>query len=215
MILIGLTGGLASGKSTVASLFQKCGAIIIDADQLARKVAQPKKAAWKDLVKIFGSCILNPDKSLDRQALAHIVFRNPKKLKILNKIIHPRVAREQTRLTKAIAKKKNKILIIYDAALLIEANAQKRMDYVIVVTANKHTQIIRVCRRDGLSKNEALRRINSQLTFQQKIKHADFLIDGTLPLPKLKKVVNHLYQSLTKQIPKNKLQGLNRRTTLK
>jgi len=100
--MVGLTGGLGAGKTTIAELFQNCGAKVIDADQLARDVVKPGKAAWKDITKLFGSKVLYSDNTLNRQALAQIVFQNPSQLKILQNIIHPRVAREQAKRTKAI-----------------------------------------------------------------------------------------------------------------
>ena len=177
MILVGLTGGLASGKTTVAKIFQQCGADIIDADQIARTVVQPGRVAWRDIVAIFGKTILHSDKVLNREALAAQVFGHPQKLKILNRIVHPRVAREQIRITKAITKKHPNAVIIYDAALLIEANSHERMDHVILVTANQDIQIKRACKRDGISKEEALVRIRGQLPLRGKKQFADILID--------------------------------------
>ena len=103
MILVGLTGGLATGKSTVARMFQDCGAMLIDADLLARLVVEPDKPAWREIVRAFEKQILRPDRTLDRSALATIVFQNRTKLRQLGAIIHPRVAREQSRLTREVA----------------------------------------------------------------------------------------------------------------
>src|SRR5574337_1826166 len=100
MILIGLTGGLATGKSTVAQMFKQCGAIVIDADELARQVVQPGTPAWREIVRTFGKGILHPDRTIDRHALSAVVFHDKKKLRRLERIIHPRVARKQIRLTK-------------------------------------------------------------------------------------------------------------------
>ena len=199
MILVGLTGGLASGKTTVAKIFQQCGADIIDADQIARKVVQPGRVAWRDIVAVFGKTILNFDKVLNREALAAQVFGHPQKLKILNRIVHPRVAREQIRITKAITKKHPNAVIIYDAALLIEANAHKRMDHVILVTANQDIQIKRACKRDGISKQEAIVRIRGQLPLPEKKQFADILIDGTLSLTRLRGQIVKLYKELSEQ----------------
>ena len=199
MILVGLTGGLASGKTTVAKIFQQCGADIIDADQIARTVVQPGRVAWRDIVAVFGKTILHSDKVLNREALAARVFGHPQKLKILNRIVHPRVAREQIRITKAITKKHPNAVIIYDAALLIEANAHERMDHVILVTANQDIQIKRACKRDGISKKEALVRIRGQLPLREKKQFADILIDGTLSLPRLRRQIVKLYKELSEQ----------------
>lgn len=195
MIIVGLTGGLGSGKTTIAGLFQECGATIIDADQLAREVVEPGKPAWKDIKRHFGQKVLHSNHTLNRQGLAQLVFKNPAKLKILQKIIHPRVAREQARLTKAISAANPQAVIIYDAALLIEAGAHWRMNHVIVVKADRATQISRVCRRDGLTKTAALRRIRHQMPLQEKLSYADTVLDGTWPRHRLRRAVKSLYRS--------------------
>jgi len=196
MILVGLTGGLATGKSAVARLFQDCGAVVLDADVLARQLVEPGKPAWRDIVRAFGKQVLSPDRSLDRHALAKIVFRNRAKLKKLNAIVHPRVAREQTRLTREIARKDPDAVILYDAPVLIEAGAHKRMDKIVVVSADQETQIKRLRNRNHLSRTEALRRIQSQLPLAQKVKLADYVIDGTLSFEQTKNEVRRIYDEL-------------------
>lgn len=196
MLLVGLTGGVAVGKSTVARAFRDCGAHVIDADLLARQVVEPGKPAWRDIVRTFGRDILRPDRSIDRAALGAIVFRNPVQLKQLGEIVHPRVAREQARLTRAIAKQDPKAVIIYDAPVLIEANAHRRMDRLLVVTADRETQITRLRARNGLSRAEALRRIRSQLPLAKKRALADTIIDGTMPRRRLPATIRRLYAEL-------------------
>jgi dephospho-CoA kinase len=195
MMIVGLTGGLGAGKTTIAGLFQACGATIIDADQLARDVVKPGKPAWKEIKQQFGQRVLHSDKTLNRQALAQVVFQNPEKLEILQHIIHPRVAREQATRTRAIGKGNPQAVIIYEAALLIEAGAHRRMNHVIVVKADRSTQIARVCRRDGLTKTAALRRIRQQMPLRQKLQYADTVLDGTWPRPRLRLVVQSLYRN--------------------
>jgi len=199
MVVVGLTGGLGAGKTTIAGLFQDCGAKVIDADQLARDVVKPGKPAWKEIKKQFGNGVFHSDKTLNRQALAQVVFPNPLKLKILQNIIHPRVAREQATRTKVIAKAFPQAVIIYDAALLIEAGAHRRMDHVIVVKADRSTQISRVCNRDELTKTEALRRIRQQMPLRQKLQYADAVLDGTWPRPRLRVAVESLYRTYQKE----------------
>lgn len=196
MLLVGLTGGLASGTTTVANLFQECGACVVHADQLARTVVEPGKAAWKDIVTTFGTRMLKPDRTIDREALAAVVFHEPEKLLALNRLVHPRIAREQTRQTRALARRRPDAVVIYDAALLIEARAHTRMDRVIVVTANQATQIQRARQRDGLTRKEALGRIRGQLPLHAKRRVADYLIDGTLPVNQLRPRIRRLYQEL-------------------
>ena len=199
MVVVGLTGGLGAGKTTIAGLFQDCGAKVIDADKLARDVVKPGKPAWKEIKKQFGNGVYHSDKTLNRQALAQVVFHKPSKLKILQNIIHPRVAREQARRTKVIGKAFPQAVIIYDAALLIEAGAHRRMDHVIVVKADRSKQIARVCHRDGLTKTEALRRIRQQMPLRQKLQYADTALDGTWPRPRLRLVVESLYRTYQKE----------------
>jgi dephospho-CoA kinase len=194
--LVGLTGGLATGKSTVARMFQDCGAMLIDADLLARLVVEPDKPAWREIVRVFGKQILRPDRTLDRTALASIVFRNRTRLRQLGAIIHPRVAREQARLTREIAKKHSYAVILYDAPVLIEAGAHQRMDRVIVVTADRETQIARLRHRNHLTRAEALRRIRTQMPLDRKVKLADFVVNGTLPPEQLRRDVARIYAEL-------------------
>lgn len=198
-MLIGLTGSVATGKSTVASLLKACGAAIIDADALARQVVQPGKPAWRDIVRFYGKQVLETDQTLNRPALAHIVFRNPRKLRTLSRIIHPRVAREQARLTRDLARKDPTAIIVYDVPLLFEAGVDKRVDRIVVVVADRETQIARLQRRNHLTRAEALRRIRSQMPLAQKVKQTDYVIDGTLPLPQLKRAVKDLYAELRRQ----------------
>ncbi len=196
MILVGLTGGIATGKSTVAGMFRRYGATVIDADALAREVVEPGKPAWREIVKAFGKTVLNPDHTLNRQAMGARVFGHPTKLRRLERIIHPRVAREQIRLTKQAARNDPKAVVIYDVPLLFEAGIDTRVDTTIVVTADRETQIARLKKRNGLSRAEALRRIKSQMPLADKRRCADYVLNGTLPLLQLKQQVQLLYQSL-------------------
>ncbi|MCC6139245.1 MAG: dephospho-CoA kinase [Nitrospira sp.] len=196
MILVGLTGGIATGKSTVAGMFTRCGATVIDADALARTVVEPGKPAWREIVNVFGKTVLHSDRTLNRQALGKKVFGHPAKLRRLETIIHPRVAREQIRLTKQAARKDPRAIVIYDVPLLFEAGIDTRVDTILVVTANRETQISRLRKRNGLTRADALRRIRSQMPLAKKRTHADYVLDGTLPLPQLRTQVRSLYRSL-------------------
>ena len=196
MILVGLTGGVATGKSTVAKMFKRCGAVVIDADQLAHDVVKPGKPAWLEIVKTFGRAVLNPDRTLNRRELGAVVFGNRTKLRQLEQIIHPRVAREQARLTKQAARKDPHAVVIYDVPLLFEAGIDKRVDHTIVVTANQETQIARLKKRNGLSRAEAIRRIRSQMPLAKKIQRADHVLNGTLSRPSLRQQVSLLLKYL-------------------
>ena len=198
MILVGLTGGVACGKSSVARLFQDCGAILIDADILARAVVEPGKPALKAIVAAFGKKILSPDGTLNRETLGKIVFASPAKLKKLSAIVHPRVAREQARMAREIAAQEPQAVVIYDAPVLIEAGAHKRMDKIVVVSADEQTQIKRLRNRNHLSKTAARRRIKSQLPLTKKIALADYVIDGTLSYEQTKHEMERIYEELKK-----------------
>jgi dephospho-CoA kinase len=196
MILVGLTGGVATGKSTVAKMFKRCGAYIINADLLAHAVVEPGKPAWRAIAKVFGKTVLNPDRTVNRQALGSVVFQNPSKLRRLEQIIHPRVAREQARLTKQAGHEDPEAVIIYDVPLLFEAGIDARVDKVIVVTADRDTQIIRLKNRNGFTRADAIRRIRSQMPLRHKAAAADYVLDGTALRPRLLAQVRRLYREL-------------------
>lgn len=199
MILVGLTGGVATGKSTVAKMFKQCGATVIDADELAREVVTPGKPAWRQIAKTFGKGLLNPDRTINRHALGTIVFRHPAKRRALERIIHPRVAREQRRLTRLAANKDPRAVVVYDVPLLFEAGIDKRVDYTIVVKADRETQIARLRKRNGLTRAHALSRIKSQMPLTTKVRRADLVLDGTTDKPQLKVAVQSLYRELQQQ----------------
>jgi dephospho-CoA kinase len=196
MILIGLTGGVATGKSTVAKMFKKCGAIVIDADELAREVVQPDKPAWRDIVRRFGKSVLSSDRTINRLRLGQIVFRDRGKLRQLERIIHPRVAAEQKRLTRHASRKDPNAVVIYDVPLLFEAGIDKRVDKVIVVFADRETQIARLKKRNGLSRSEALRRIRNQMPMAKKRRLADYVLDATKNRKQVTEEVSKLLENL-------------------
>ncbi len=196
MILVGLTGGIATGKSTVAGMFKRCGAVVIDADALAREIVQPGKPAWRGIVTAFGKTVLNPDRTVNRPALGAKVFGHPAKLRRLERIIHPRVAREQRRLTQQAARNNPHAVVIYDVPLLFEAGIDTRVDTIIVVTADRETQIARLKKRNRLSRADALRRIRSQMPLAEKRRRAAYTLNGTRPLPQLRQQVRSLYRLL-------------------
>ena len=196
MILVGLTGGVATGKSTVAKMFERCGAYTIDADLLARKVVEPGTPAWRAIVRAFGKTVLNSDHTLNRRAMAEIVFGDPPKLRRLERFIHPRVAREQVRLTRQATREDPQAVVIYDVPLLFEAGIDTRVKKIIVVTADRQTQITRLKKRNGFSRADALRRIRSQMPIKLKTAAADYLLDGTTARSHLLVQVRRLYREL-------------------
>ncbi|MFZ7102699.1 MAG: dephospho-CoA kinase [Peptococcaceae bacterium] len=178
MIIVGLTGGIASGKSTVSNYLRQLGAVIIDADQLARKVVEPGERAWQKIQDHFGGQALNEDQTLNRKKIGEIVFADTTQLEILNKIIHPEVIREAKKMIAKYQKQGNIKLIVIDAPLLIEAGMEKLVDEVWVINVEPEVQIKRTMERDKLSRDAALNRLKSQLPTSEKLKYADRIIDN-------------------------------------
>ncbi len=200
-LIVGLTGGIVGGKSTVASMFKDLGAKIIDADKLGHSVILPNKPAWKKIVKIFGKDIIQNDMTIDREKLGKIVFANQSLLKKLNKITHPEITKM---IKKEIDSVKNKThnqekVLIVDAALIYEAKIDRFMDKIIVVYIDKDEQIKRLIKRNNLSKDEALQRVRSQMPMEEKAKISDYVIDNSSFLDKTKEQVEKIWKKLVSQ----------------
>ena len=178
MIVIGLTGSFATGKSTVAGMFKELGARVLDADTIAHDLIRPGRDCWRKIVHCFGPDILNRNQSINRDKLAKIVFRKRQDLRKLEEIIHPLVVREIAgRLGKIENSRKNEIVVI-DAPLLIEVGLAKKVDTLIVVKLNRTEQIARALKQKGISRAQILKRIRSQLPLSKKIAIADYVIDN-------------------------------------
>jgi len=194
--LIGLTGGICCGKSTVAEMFKSLGARIIDADNIARELTKPNMPAWKEIVKKFGEEFLLPDNNLNRGKIAHEVFRNKEKLQALNRIMHPRILDEIKRRAGEIMGKAPKALIVLDAPLLIELGFKDFVKKLIVVSVDKKTQIERIMKRDNSSKKDALLRIKSQMPLSEKVELADYVINNSGSKRETFKVVKKIFSEL-------------------
>jgi len=197
-LIIGLTGGIVGGKSTVASMFRDLGAKIIDADKLGHSVILPNKPAWKKIVKIFGKDILQNDLTIDRKKLGKIVFANQALLKKLNEVTHPeitKIIKKEINLARNATNNQGKVLIV-DAALIYEAKIDRFMDKIIVVYIDKDKQIKRLIKRNNLSKEEALQRIKSQMPMKEKVKMTDYVIDNNSTLDKTKEQVEKIWKKL-------------------
>jgi len=203
MFIIGLTGGIATGKSTVVEILRRKGAFIIDADQLAREVVEPNQPAWQEIVKWLGDSILQPDRSLDRVKMADLVFGDPQKLKILNSIIHPRVGARILERTKEIEQKEPDAVIVYDIPLLIEAGMQEMADLILLVYAPRELQLKRLEERDGLNPEEAELRLAAQLAIDEKRKYAHQVIDNSGSLAETEKQVDRFWSNLEPPGKKN------------
>ncbi len=196
MLLIGLTGGIASGKTTVSNMFVKLGAHLIDADVIARDVVKPDKPAWKEIVEAFGESVLDDKKEIIREKLAAVIFDAPEKRKQLEVITHPRIIEEENRRVNELRKNNKSGIIILDAALLIEAGHHNHVDKLIVVYLNKDTQIKRLRKRDSLSFADAEKRLNSQMPLDEKVKLADYVIDNNKSFDEVEKQVSEIYAEL-------------------
>lgn len=184
MYLIGLTGGIASGKTVVANRLAERGAIHIDADKLARQVVEPGQPALAELAAEFGSGIIASDGSLDRAALGALVFGNPERLAKLNAITHPAVRELTSKLIAQADESDPHAIVVYDVPLLVEASVDKLhpFDLIVVVHADIETRLERLVTLRGLSRDEAVHRLNSQATDTDRLAIADVVIDsnGTL-----------------------------------
>ena len=177
-LLVGLTGGIATGKSTVSAMFQTLGCVLIDADVLAREVVEPGQPAYHRIVEEFGRGVLARDGTLDRKALGEIVFADPQRRKQLEALTHPEIrARFAARLADLTEAGFDGIAI-FDAAVMIESGNYKNMDRMVVVTADADAQVRRQEVRDGASVEAATRRIASQMPLAEKVKVADYVIDN-------------------------------------
>lgn len=197
MKVIGLTGNIGSGKSTVSLLFKELGAEIIDADQVARDVVQQGKPALKEIAQLFGKGILNSDGSLNRKHVAEIVFSSDEKREQLNSIIHPAIFK---RITDDLEeyKKAGADMVILEAALILEKKGLiKLIDNLVVVSIDKETQIKRLLKRGDLSVEQINARIKSQLSNSEKIKHADYIIDNNGKLENTREQVKNIWSNLT------------------
>lgn len=179
MSVIGLTGGIASGKSLVSAILRQLGAKIVDADEVARLVVEPGTVGLAEIRQVFGDKILNPDGSLNRKTLGDLVFADPDKLKKLNEITHPQVYKYFKNEIAKFHQHKDYPALILDVPLLIEAGFQRLADEVWLVVVSKDVQVNRVMERDGVSREQALQRINSQMSVEEKQKYADVIIDNS------------------------------------
>ncbi len=195
MHVIGITGSLGSGKSTVARMFADLGAKVIDADKIARQLIQPGAPCFKSVVKMFGEDVLRSGR-IDRQQVALEVFRDLRKLHKLERIIHPFVRKHiQQKIRQYKKNKRNKVVVI-DVPLLFEAKLNDCVDSAIVVKASKANSIVRATKLLGITKAEAKRRIKAQMPLRQKIRLADMIIDNDSKLKQTQKQVKQIWERL-------------------
>jgi len=199
MRVIGLTGGIATGKSTVSAMLRELGAAVIDADQIAREVVEPGAAAFRDIARRFPE-VIRPDRRLNRAQLADRIFASAEDRAALNAIVHPRIHQVFTKKLAAL-ERKGVELAIYDAALLIENGLHEALDGVILVTAPSETQIARLRERNGFTRQQAEARLASQMPLEQKARLAKWTIDNSGDLAATRAQVTQLWHSIQPQSP--------------
>jgi dephospho-CoA kinase len=177
-LLVGLTGGIAPGKSTVSAMFRDLGCVIIDADVLAREVVKPGEAAYRDIVAEFGQDVVQPDGTLDRKRLGAIVFADPARRRRLEAITHPRIRQRFAEQLHELTALGFEGIVIFDAPVMIESGNYRNMDRLVVVATDEVTQRERLRERDGVDEGDAERKMASQMPVADKAKLADYVIDN-------------------------------------
>lgn len=193
---LGLTGGIASGKNTVAEMFKNMGAYTIDADKISKEIMAPGGKAYDDVINTFGDSILDEQANINRKKLKEIVFNDISKREKLESIVHPAILAEEKRIVGRIKGKDDKALIITHAALIIEKGTFKRFDGVIVVFAEKEQQIERLMERDNIGREYAESIVDSQMSVNEKLKFADFIVDNSLSVDETYQDVKRVYEAL-------------------
>ena len=195
MKVIGLTGGIGSGKSTVSQFLAELGAVILNADEVGHKAFKPDSEIWHEVVAAFGRQILTPDGNIDRKKLGEIVFGNPESLSRLNQIMHPRMYAQVKAQLEEYRRQGTRVVVL-EVSLLLEAGWTSLVDEVWVTTAPEATVLKRLEERTELSQAESLARIRSQLSSEERIRHADVVINTDCDLDELMSKVKELWQRL-------------------
>jgi len=204
MLRIGLTGSIGVGKSFVASVFGELGCHVLDADDTAREVVEQGTPGLKDIVEAFGEDVLQPDGALDRKELAAIVFGDETKRLQLNAILHPRIMERQDEILRRWESEDPNGVGIVDAALMIESGGYKRFDKLIVVHCRPEVQLERVMLRNSLTRDEAQKRIDSQMSQEEKQRFGDFLIDTSDGFEPTRQRTKEVYDQLVQLMQKHK-----------
>jgi len=196
MLRVGLTGGLASGKSLVARALRDLGCHLIEADELGHQVLLPGAEAFDAAVNEFGKDILDENGHIDRRRLAAIVFQDPDRLKKLTSFVHPAVFARQERAIAEIAARDPQAIVVVEAAILVETGSYRRFDRLIVAVCSPELQIERAMKRDSATREQVLARLERQLPLQEKIRFADYVIDTSGTKEETLKQTREVYNSL-------------------
>lgn len=203
MKVIGLTGGIATGKSKVSAILKKAGAVIIDADRIAREAVKKGSPAYRKIVDNFGETILLPDGEINRSELGDIVFNDSRKMQLLNRIVHPCVTKETNRRLRAMERSNPEAIVVLDIPLLFEAQMHTDLSEIIVVYAPEHIQIERLMKRDKISEADAVVRVRVQMSIEEKKNRATFVIDNSGSLKDTCKQTLEIFKSI-KDLPERK-----------
>jgi dephospho-CoA kinase len=206
MLNVGLTGGIATGKSTVVRMLVKRGARVIDHDGLVHTLQEPGQPVWKRIVETFGRDILDADERIDRKKLGALVFDNEQRRKVLEGIVHPAVLEEAQRQRDRIGKEDEQAIVLSDIPLLLEVGMQECFDLILLVYAPSEVQIRRLMKRNNLSREEALSRLKSQMPIDEKPKFADLIIRNDGTMRELEKRADEVWQDLLAREKKKRLQ---------
>lgn len=196
MLTVGLTGGIGAGKSEVSRLLVECGAVLIDADRIAREVVEPGTPGLAAVVETFGTEVLTPEGRLDRPKLGSIVFADPEKLAALNAIVHPLVGARSRELEAAAAED---AVVVHDVPLLTENGLAPLYDVVVVVDASPATQLDRLVRLRGMTEEDARARMAAQASREKRLEIADIVIDNDVPLEQLQRRVREVWAELARR----------------
>jgi dephospho-CoA kinase len=194
--VIGLTGGIATGKSTVSAILKKAGAEIIDADRIAREVVKKGLPAYREIVENFGETVLLSNGEINRSVLGDLIFNDPRKKQLLNRIVHPHVRRETNRQLKDMENSSPDTIAVLDIPLLFEAEMHKDLSEVIVVYAPEHIQIKRLMKRDNISEADAVARVRSQMPIEEKKNRATIVIDNSGTMQDTRKQTLEIFKTL-------------------
>jgi dephospho-CoA kinase len=196
MLIVALTGGIASGKSVVAKILEELGCYIHHADKIAHNLMEPEKPAWKKIVAHFGNKILEEDKTINRARLGKIVFSDEKERRFLNELIHPLVFEKKKQDINRLEKEGHYNIFISEAALTIEAGFADFFDKIIMTYCKKEDQIKRLMERDAISRKQAVTLMKSQMQPQEKLKYADYIIDSSGSLQSTIEQTERIYRNL-------------------
>ena len=199
MVIIGVTGGLGTGKSTVAGMFKRLGAVVLDADHMAHHIMEPKRLAWRQIIQTFGGGVLNEDETINRRRLAALVFGDDAKRRQLERIVHPHVLREIKQTLHRLRRARKVRAVVLDVPLLLEVGAQRFVDALIVVAASPEAARERLATRPGWTQEEIDARMRAQWNVSAKVALADYVVDNSGGVDATRTQVKRLWNQLVKR----------------